>query len=657
MNWGMPRRHRISIKQLSAENTLSDFPGRGCLMGEMHDQSDAQLLNAYAERGAEAAFAEIVLRHTDLVYSAALRQVYSPDLARDVTQSVFTDLARKARSVSANLSPEASLVGWLYRGTRFAARDLYRNETRRTQRERQAMAQLHPAPEPPPDWEQLRPVLDDAMSELDDTDRDAVLLRYFKNHDLRTVGATLGISDDAAQKRVSRAVERLREFFAKRGVTVGASGLTVVISANAVQAAPVGLALSIATAAALTGTTLATTATVTVTKAIAMTALQKTIITATIVALAGAGIYEARQASQLRGQVQTFQQQQAAQIEQLQQERDDAVKRLAFLSTKLTPRLPAPPTQVTASTNTLVEDLQPTRLYARFKDNPPKLTAEQVESYLKASGRRASSLLAAYRTSGDPALLNEAMEKYPNDPQVAFEAIFNKDLPPEQKRQWLKVFQQSAPDNALANYLSAREYFNAGQTDQAVQELNTASGKQQLQNYTEDRWIEDETAYLSAGYSAAEAKYLATSELALPQLAPLKQLGQDLVDLAKAYSQSGDQTSAQAALQMAMNLGERYVPASAGDALISQLVGLVIQRNALNAMDPKSPYGADGQTVQDRLNQVEQQRAMLKELGQQAASLLEKTKSDQDWINYIDRWMIFGDFHAAQWIVNKYGQQ
>ena len=119
-------------------------------MGEMQPQSDAQLLRAYADGGAEAAFAEIVARHTDLVYSAALRQVYSPDLARDVTQSVFTDLARKARTVSTTLSPEASLVGWLYRGTRFAARDLYRNETRRTQRERRAMAQLHAAPETPP---------------------------------------------------------------------------------------------------------------------------------------------------------------------------------------------------------------------------------------------------------------------------------------------------------------------------------------------------------------------------------------------------------------------------------------------------------------------------------------------------------------------------
>lgn len=80
-------------------------------MGEMQPSSDAQLLRDYAERGVEAAFAEIVARHTDLVYSAALRQVYSPDLARDVTQSVFTDLALKARTVIAKLRPEASLVG------------------------------------------------------------------------------------------------------------------------------------------------------------------------------------------------------------------------------------------------------------------------------------------------------------------------------------------------------------------------------------------------------------------------------------------------------------------------------------------------------------------------------------------------------------------
>src|SRR5439155_20518649 len=118
--------------------------------------------------------------------------------------------------------------------------------------------------------------LDQALSELNEADRNAVLLRYFERKSAREIAETLGTSEDAAQKRVSRAVDRLREFFAKRGITVGASGLVVVISANAVQAAPVGLAVTISTAAVLAGTTLATTATAT--KTIVMTALQKTIV-------------------------------------------------------------------------------------------------------------------------------------------------------------------------------------------------------------------------------------------------------------------------------------------------------------------------------------------------------------------------------------------
>ncbi|MEO8427219.1 MAG: sigma factor-like helix-turn-helix DNA-binding protein, partial [Verrucomicrobiota bacterium] len=177
------------------------------------------------------------------------------------------------------------------------------------------------------DWTHIEPLLDEAMHALDETDRTVVLLRYFENKSLREVGATLGTSDDAAQKRVSRAVERLREFFAKRGVTIGASGLGVAISANAVQAAPAGLAVMISTAAALAGTTISTTAT----QAIAMTTLQKTVITATLAAAVGTGIYEARQASRLRDQVQTLEQQQTEQLKQLTNEHDDATRQLAAL--------------------------------------------------------------------------------------------------------------------------------------------------------------------------------------------------------------------------------------------------------------------------------------------------------------------------------------
>src|SRR5262249_10854944 len=104
---------------------------------EMHEKSDAQLLREYAEEGNEGAFRELVARHTDLVYSAALRQVASPDVARDVAQSVFTDLARKARSLLQKGDLHYSLAGWLYRGTHFAALNQLREERRRKTRERQ----------------------------------------------------------------------------------------------------------------------------------------------------------------------------------------------------------------------------------------------------------------------------------------------------------------------------------------------------------------------------------------------------------------------------------------------------------------------------------------------------------------------------------------
>jgi RNA polymerase sigma factor (sigma-70 family) len=297
----------------------------------VNDQTDQQLLRAYAQHKSEAAFAVIVHRYVDLIYSAALRLSCDVHAAKDVTQNVFVALAQNAQQ----LTDRPALAGWLHGTARNLAVKGIRSDARRRAREQEAavMNELL-STDTDASWEHIAPLLDDALGELCEPDRDAVLLRYFKNHDLRTIGATLGISDDAAQKRVSRAVERLREFFAKRGVTVGESGLAIVISANAVQAAPVGLAIAISTAAALTGTALATTATITATKAIAMTALQKTLVTASVVVLAGVGIYEANQASQLHNQFQTLQRQQAPlfdQIQQLEREREEFTGQLAAL--------------------------------------------------------------------------------------------------------------------------------------------------------------------------------------------------------------------------------------------------------------------------------------------------------------------------------------
>jgi RNA polymerase sigma factor (sigma-70 family) len=246
------------------------------------DDTDTKLLARYASYHAEDAFAEIVRRHLGLVYSAALRQVRAPQLAEEVAQSTFLKLARHA----GQLAPDTILPAWLYQVTRREAIDVVRREASRQLRESRwsGTTEMNAMNATAADWTHIEPLLDEAMHALDDTDRTAVLLRYFENKSLREVGDTLGTSENAAQKRLGRAVERLREFFAKRGVTVGASGLVVVISANAVQAAPVGLAVTISTAAAIAGTTIAATASAAAIKTIAMTTLQKILITATIIA-------------------------------------------------------------------------------------------------------------------------------------------------------------------------------------------------------------------------------------------------------------------------------------------------------------------------------------------------------------------------------------
>ena len=304
-------------------------------MSATETDTDLQLLARYTQHHAEDAFAEIVRRHLDLVHSAALRQVRSPQLAEEVAQSAFTDLAHN----SAKLRPDTILTAWLYQVTRRTAIDVVRREARRQLREQIATemnAMNASGTGVSPVWSEIEPLLDEAMSALDDTDRAAVLLRYFENQSLREVGQQLGTSDDAAQKRVSRAIEKLREFFTKRGVTVGASGLVVFLSANAVQAAPAGLAVTISTAATVAGTSLLTTAAAT--NAIVMTTLQKTIIGAALIATIATGIYEARQVSNLRGQIQTLEQSRSpltAQIQQLQRERDDATNRLVALNDEL----------------------------------------------------------------------------------------------------------------------------------------------------------------------------------------------------------------------------------------------------------------------------------------------------------------------------------
>ena len=270
-------------------------------------ETDLELLKRYAREHAEDAFAEIVRRHLNLVYSAAFRQVRSPQLAEEVAQSAFLDLARNA----ARLKPGTILTAWLYQVTRPTTIDVVRREARRQLRE-QVASEMTAMNATDDDWTHIEPLLDEAMHALDETDRAAVLLRYFENKSLREVGQALGTSDDAAQKRVSRAVERLRECLAKRGVTVGASGLVVAVSVNAVRSAPIGLSGTISTATALAGAAIQTSTTMVAAKAVAMTTIQKAIIAATLAAAVGTALYEARRASTIRADLLNLQQEQQA---------------------------------------------------------------------------------------------------------------------------------------------------------------------------------------------------------------------------------------------------------------------------------------------------------------------------------------------------------
>jgi uncharacterized protein (TIGR03435 family) len=231
----------------------------------MLDANDMELLRDYARRNSESAFAELVQRHLPLVYSAALRHVEIPAYAEEITQAVFVILSRKAASLREN----TVLAGWLYETTRLTALRFLRGERRRQFREQEAYMQSTVNSDSDASsqeiWNQLSPMLDEAMARLGEKDRNAVILRFFKEKSVHEVAATMLVSEAAAQRRVSRALEKLRKFFTKRGVVSTAAIIAGTISTHSVQAAPIALAKSV-TAVAIAKGSIATASTLTLVK-------------------------------------------------------------------------------------------------------------------------------------------------------------------------------------------------------------------------------------------------------------------------------------------------------------------------------------------------------------------------------------------------------
>lgn len=251
---------------------------------------DMTLLREYARRNSEEAFATLVSRHVNLVYSVALRDVHDPHLAEDITQAVFVILARKAES----LSPKIVLSGWLCRTARYASANALTIQRRRQRREQEACMQSV-LNEPEPDaWTKIAPLLGGAMAQLGQKDHDAVVLRFFEGKSFQEIGTALGASENAAKKRVAYALEKLRKCFLKHGIASTTAAIAVALSTNSIQAAPVALAKTATAVAVAKGATVSSSTLTLIKGALKIMAWTKAkttiVVSVAVVLVAGTGL-------------------------------------------------------------------------------------------------------------------------------------------------------------------------------------------------------------------------------------------------------------------------------------------------------------------------------------------------------------------------------
>jgi RNA polymerase sigma factor (sigma-70 family) len=216
----------------------------------MDDATDMDLLRQYVGRNSDTAFAALVSRHVNLVYSAALRKTGNPDAAEEITQAVFVILAQKAGRIPG----KTVLPGWLYQTARLTAAGFLKSDARRARREQEAYMQTELRTTALDEtWKELAPLLEDAMGQLGETERAAVVLRFFGDKSFAEMAAAFGVSENAAKKRVSHALEKLHRYFFKHGVSSTTAILAGAISANSIHAAPAALAKSVTAAAVAKG--------------------------------------------------------------------------------------------------------------------------------------------------------------------------------------------------------------------------------------------------------------------------------------------------------------------------------------------------------------------------------------------------------------------
>jgi tetratricopeptide (TPR) repeat protein len=277
-----------------------------------------------------------------------------------------------------------------------------------------------------------------------------------------------------------------------------------------------------------------------------------------------------------------------------------------------------------------------------------KLSPEAIESFLRQNRTNAESLLAAYQITQDPRYLKLAAEQHPNEPLAALQIVAH-NVFPEQQREWLDRFKALDPDNALANYLSARQYFQTAQPQQAIEELQAAATHPGIHDYLRERMQGLEELYLRSGMPPAEAKALGMTGLALPMLPQLNELAQEALALQRQYAAAGDTASAEALAQYQVLLARDLNQGQGATCLVNQRVGMAMERGALALLDPAQTYDFLGQSPAERLAALQSQTARMQETIRWFGQWLPQA-GDTELIAYIDRVKLYGEPAAIQWL-------
>jgi len=285
---------------------------------------------------------------------------------------------------------------------------------------------------------------------------------------------------------------------------------------------------------------------------------------------------------------------------------------------------------------------------------PRHIPAEVIESYLERNGRSAASLVAAVVVADeDEAYVREAAQRFPNDPLVQFTVLY-KNLFPEQRREWLDRFMKSAPENALPAYLSAQEHLKAGEIAAGVSDLVEASQRQAYSDYSLETMLEVEQLGMHSGSSVLEAKLDAMVTVPMPQLSPFRQLSRQMLTLRDQYLTTGDAASARAMEQMVLGLSDRLTVGEGSRFLISQLVGVALERQLLERLPSEVFSDVLGMTPAQRAEELSAWRTAVKS-GVPDMEVLLGRASETEAISYFDRLKSVGELGAMHWWQTRHG--